>query len=172
MLRAISRKPTSEAYAVRISAQVDVLIVRLTLEETLTQKLLDSKFDSPRSLFLVDFFNLDVRVFLVLQSNHLPSAISCSKQNTIIFIPKPQQLSPNGKMRIDMFTAKSQAAPTLAPSRYSRPASESGSRWFLRERLRLIGGLHHKSHSGRIYRRDSADSPPAARRSNQFRPGG
>jgi len=36
-----------DAYAVRISAQVAFEIVRLTLEETLTQKLWGSKFDRP-----------------------------------------------------------------------------------------------------------------------------
>jgi len=45
MFLAISRKPMPDAWAVRISAQVAFEIVRLTLEETLTQKLWASKFD-------------------------------------------------------------------------------------------------------------------------------
>jgi hypothetical protein len=50
MLRAISRKPMPDAQAVRISAQVAFVIVRLTPEETLTQKLWDSKFETGRGL--------------------------------------------------------------------------------------------------------------------------
>jgi hypothetical protein len=42
MVRAISRKPMPEAYAVRISAQVDFVIVRLTRNEH-DPKLPDSK---------------------------------------------------------------------------------------------------------------------------------
>jgi len=48
MFRAISRKPMPDAYAVRISAQVAFVIIRLTPEETSTQKLWGSKFDGQR----------------------------------------------------------------------------------------------------------------------------
>jgi hypothetical protein len=52
MLRAISRKPMPDAWAVRISAQVVFVIVRLTPKETLTQNLWGSKFDGPAVGFI------------------------------------------------------------------------------------------------------------------------
>jgi len=49
IFRAISRNPMPEAQAVRISAQADFAMVRLTPKKD-NEKLRDSKFDSPKDV--------------------------------------------------------------------------------------------------------------------------
>ncbi len=71
MFRAISRKPMPDAQAVRISAQVVFVIVRLTPKETLTQKLWGTKFDRARC-----WLRQLVRFFYRIENRQCPCAES------------------------------------------------------------------------------------------------